>query len=363
MFSKYKGKSIAEVSDIINRKYKDRHTNSISMNSYEAEMKHLIALNEKLKPKSEVSSQEVPKMEMGGDPLKELIKRLNPIKTFDSNFTLPEYSVESYLKDQKHDNKIGLSLEGIDNAVKGIGLGVETSSFRTSKYDEDKKSKSFKDTAVGRMLGNSKAPLLLGKAAELGISAGLLAGGAEQANVTVGNNFGNVLDKLDTRINIDPLKKRVVQQVRATQENNKRYGDKVRRNLDIVSNAQAINAMSDIEFKKQSSDIQTNQLLAQQMSSQSAMYDNAAEMSRQQTSANTSRYQDMIQQFGTNFADIGNFLYKDKVNQDQQGMMLKVLNEKYADVGFNMDAMENYLKGLGYTGESLVEVKKLLNKK
>lgn len=346
LMEKYKGKTFAEAAEAIGKKYKDRETNSISKNSYEAEITALAKEQEvrNLRQKA----REV--LKYGGSFKKAWGGTLD---TIDPNamFGDPPPGDTTSLTT---DNELSFdSLSAIKNAHK---------KQLSANFDET--VSGMNDTTLANDLpeprdisseGNIYKPAIIGKGIEQALNASQLLGGSEKERPNYNPYEQEIKNTMAGRdIDRSNVENRIMAAYNSMRANaNNTRSANVRDAFLANAAGQTQKALAENVMQEEAIEANLASQYAQTLDNLGRQRVQADTYTDDINARNRAAWQNELSKFGVSISDIGKFATTLNLNEAQTKIMANVLDKKYETFGVNPELMARTARGEDVSGEWL----------
>jgi hypothetical protein len=418
---KYAGKTFAEVASEIDKKYKKRKVDNTQAKSYEMEMAELMRMNESAK-QAEATEANVKemlkcggklKMQFGGFPdppgvppgntdwiAQQQLGLLNPLPTGDGSLATDNTLLtgnKAMLANPLPRNT-GIATDNtvlttnnrmIENPLPGLG-GVATDNtaltgnnqitlgqnvapiigsdgqFKGIDNPKPDYVKERKPGILDRLFGkesNIYNPAYAGQLANLGINAGILAGGYDK-ELPQTNKYESDVRRLMQGRGVDntAVQNRINAQANAGRENlqNVRSAN-VRNALDQNLSASTMDASANAELQQQQMNNQYTADYASTLNNLGMQDSQARVLAQELTARNKGNYQTMLSQFGQGIAENSKFFTRLKANDRMNQLYTQIINQSAEDFGISEGLMDKLKTGKELTPDDIIQLKSSRN--
>lgn len=367
---KYAGLSFADAAKKIASKYKTRDLDNIAKKSYEMEMAELMRMNESAKMVEQVDTnvKEILKcggkikMEDGGIPpgnTNWMAQQQVPGPMASMNtLTTPTFQPPQLFKpdnsafagplgfDRKPDNQTSVVQPLPRREIKPLDTGIQDVEITPGTTPvSDKKGNWFQRTFGEE--GNVYNPALYGAAANLGINAGILAGGYDKVSPNTNKYEDEVRSTMQDRgIDMTSVQNRIQGAFNAGRENLKNARSaNVRNAFDQNLSVGAMQQTADASLQEQQLNNQYKGDYANVINNLGMQDTQARNLSDELTARNKGQFQSNLSQFGASIAENSKFFTKLKANDKMNSMYLDIINQTSNDFQIDPELLGKLKQG------------------
>ena len=346
---KYKGKSFAEISDLISAKYPNREVNEHDKNSFEAELGELIKM-QKISQQRESASNMINQYALGtqnstfdlGNPMDDTL--LNT----DSEINLGQnLSNTNSLQSLNTPEIKPLAINSNLNTNIDISTPIQPTRNEPSFFDKAKQS-------LSKFTKNDYAPALIGQGINTALNAALLSKGADKETPNYNENNERV-NAILANLSTDNTAERnaILSQRNAGYQNIRNQSRTPQIESALLSNfdARIGQGLAESEAKQSQINNQYKTRFASILDKQGSEKSRIDTYNDDINAKNKAAWQNELSKLGVSLADSAKFASKFKVNETNNEVMSKILSNKYKDFGLDSKTMANIIAGKGTKGD------------
>jgi len=377
MFDKYKGKTFAQISKVIDKKYPARETDNAQRNAFQAEMSALMQKQEEMKaiaqPQNDGSS-----FAFGGG-LTQAMRNASPYMTgaqLMSDTPITTYPTTGMLPRQDGIvNPIQSGAEAQMNPIPGGRARVTPMLPSKQSYDMgdpelpmiqigEQFSASdpptpFGQTKVGNYLqDNIYAPVAIGKGLEFAAKAFQLADGYDTVDPELNPNSSRIRQIMgDRRINLDAVRNDALSGYNANVEGaNPVRSQAVRQSIIQNAGNSLTGAMSSASLSEQQANNQYRAEEAQSLDSLGQQEVAARNYTEQLNNQSKAGYQQSLQNLFTSVGNAGQELTNFRAGIAQQQLLAETLRTANFQFGDAKDTLRNAARNGEMTMDDIIKV-------